>query len=284
MKTTASRPVEAWAKRNFVRMKISIVGCGNMGTAYARSFRKYGLVKPDDLLLVLRSEGRRAQLEALGRVTFTIDPAIGSSDLVIIGVKPQDFAAIAPALAAVLRPEQVVLSIMAGITIDRLQTSLTHRTVVRAMPNSPAQIGLGITAYATGTELNMRQTLMVEQLLNSTGRAVHLEHEAHLDPVTALSGSGPAYFFHIVRTMIDAGRALGLEPHVASALVKQTMLGSYHLMEHADRTPDELIKAVMSKGGTTEAAFKVFEAQGLGTILDKGIAAASQRATELSGS
>ncbi len=265
-------------------MKISIVGCGNMGQAYARSFRKYGLVKQDDLLLILRSEGRRAQLELLGRISLSINAAIGDSDLVIIGVKPQDFGAIAPALANVLRPEQVVLSIMAGITIQRLQTSLRHQTVVRAMPNSPAQIGLGITAYATGTELNMRQTLMVEQLLNSTGRAVHLEHEAHLDPVTALSGSGPAYFFHIVKTMIDAGTALGLEPHVANALVKQTMLGSYHLMEHADRTPDELIKAVMSKGGTTEAAFKIFAEADLTGALSTGIQAASRRATELSAS
>ncbi len=268
---------------NFVSMKISIVGCGNMGQAYARSFRKYGLVQQDDLLLVLRSEVRRHQLEPLGKVALSMDEAIGTCDLVIVAVKPQDFGTIAGTLAPVLRPGQVVLSIMAGITIARLQAELRHQTVVRAMPNSPAQIGMGITAYATGTELSMRQTLMVEQLLNSTGRAVHLEHEAHLDPVTALSGSGPAYFFHIVKTMIDQGIALGLQPHVSSALVKQTMLGSYHLMEHADRTPDELIKAVMSKGGTTEAAFKVFEKSGLANTLAKGIEAASQRATELSG-
>lgn len=265
-------------------MKISIIGCGNMGQAYARSFRKYGLVKQDDLLLVIRGDGRRTQLEAFGKVTTEITAGIGESDLVIVAVKPQDFGVVAPTLAKVLRPQQVVLSIMAGITIHRLQDTLGHKTVVRAMPNSPAQIGMGITAYATGTELNMRQTLMVEQLLNSTGRAVHLAEEAHLDPVTALSGSGPAYFFHVVRTMIAAGIGLGLEPHVASALVKQTMLGSYHLMEHADRTPEELIKAVMSKGGTTEAAFKVFNSEDLSGTLGRGIAAASNRATELSGS
>lgn len=255
-----------------------------MGQAYARSFRKYGLVEHEDLLLILRSEGRRGQLEALGRISLSIDMAVGQSDLVILGVKPQDFGGIAAHLSGVLRPEQVVLSIMAGITIPRLQAELGHRTVVRAMPNSPAQIGMGITAYATGAELSMRQTLMVEQLLNSTGRAIHLEHEAHLDPVTALSGSGPAYFFHIVRTMIAAGVELGLPRHVASALVKQTMLGSYHLMEHADRTPEELIKAVMSKGGTTEAAFAEFTASDLDGSLKKGIAAASRRATGLSGS
>lgn len=263
-------------------MKITILGCGNMGTAYARSFRKYGLVKAEDLLLIVRDEGRRATLEHLGQVKTIIGPDVYASELVIISVKPQDFGAIAPQLAAVLRPGQVVLSIMAGITLQRLGDSLGHDTVVRAMPNAPAQIGMGITAYAAGSELNMKQTLLVEQLLNCTGRAMHLEDESLLDPVTALSGSGPAYFFEIVRTMIATGIRLGLEPHVANALVKQTMLGSFHLMEHSDRTPDELIKAVMSKGGTTEAAFKVFADGTLARTLDMGIEAASKRAKELS--
>ena len=265
-------------------MKITILGCGNMGTAYARSFRKYGLVKAEDLLLVVRGEERREQLEKLGRISTSISGEIANSELVIVAVKPQDFGAIASSLAGVLQPGQVVLSIMAGITLQRLQSSLDHATVVRAMPNAPAQIGMGITAYAVGTELNMRQTLMVEQLLNCTGRAMHLADEALLDPVTALSGSGPAYFFEIVRTMIATGIRLGLEPHVANALVKQTMLGSFHLMEHADRTPEELIKAVMSKGGTTEAAFKMFAQGAFARTLDQGIEAASKRAKELSGS
>jgi len=262
-------------------MKITILGCGNMGTAYARSFRKYGLVRSEDLLLVIRGEGRRAQLEQLGQVSTAIGSDLGECDLIILGVKPQDFSALAPNLCAMLRPGQVVLSIMAGITLERLRKELKHDTVVRAMPNAPAQIGMGITAYATGMELNMRQTLMVEQLLNCTGRAMHLADEALLDPVTALSGSGPAYFFEIVRTMVATGVELGLAPHVASALVKQTMLGSYHLMEHADRTPEELIKAVMSKGGTTEAAFKVLDKEDLAGTLKRAITAASLRASEL---
>lgn len=255
-----------------------------MGTAYARSFVKYGISRRDELLLVVRNEARVAELESAGTVRTTIDDGVSSCDLVIIAVKPQDLGAIALSLSRVLRPDQVVLSIMAGITIHRLQSVLGHRTVVRAMPNAAARIGLGITAYATGSELSMMQTLQVEQLLNSTGRALHLGDERLLDPVTALSGSGPAYFFEFVRIMVQSGIRLGLEPHVSSALVKQTMLGSYHLMEHADRTPEELIKAVMSKGGTTEAAFAEFTASDLDGSLKKGIVAASRRATELSGS
>jgi len=118
-------------------MRIAIIGCGNMGTAYARSFRKYGLVKADELLLVIRGAGRRQQLEHLGQVIDTVDERISSSELVIIAVKPQDFSGIAPSLSAVLRPGQVVLSIMAGITLQRLSEHLGHETVVRAMPNAP---------------------------------------------------------------------------------------------------------------------------------------------------
>lgn len=262
-------------------MKIAIIGCGNMGTAYARSFRKYGLASADDLLLVARNADHHRGLQAIGRTLTAPDASIGGHDLVILAVKPQDFDSIAPVLRGLLRPGQVVLSIMAGIPLARLRDALDHHTVVRAMPNAPARIGMGITAYATGTDLNMRQTLMVEQLLNCTGRAIHLEEEALLDPVTALSGSGPAYFFHFVRVMIDTGVGLGLPPHVSAALVKQTMLGSFHLMEHADRSPEELIRAVMSKGGTTEAAFKVLEGEDIEGTLLRAITAASKRASEL---
>jgi len=266
-------------------MRIAIVGCGNMGTAYARSFRKYGLVKPEDLLLVVRREERAETLRRWGTVALGIGPEIAQADLVVVAVKPQDFATIAGELAGILGRErdQVVLSIMAGITLGRLRDSLGVGNVVRAMPNTPAQIGMGITAYATGAELTMRQTLMVEQLLNTTGRAMHLGDERLLDAVTAVSGSGPAYFFEIVRNMVDTAVRLGLEPHVAAALVKQTMLGSFHLLEHSERTPEELIQSVTSKGGTTEAAFKVLRGEDLAGTLDRALTAAATRARELSG-
>src|SRR5690606_31859269 len=144
-------------------------------TAYARSFRKYGLVKPEDLLLVVRREERAETLRRWGTVALGIGPEIAQADLVVVAVKPQDFATIAGELAGILGRErdQVVLSIMAGITLQRLRDSLGVGNVVRAMPNTPAQIGMGITAYATGAELTMRQTLMVEQVVNTTGRAMH---------------------------------------------------------------------------------------------------------------
>ncbi|MBK7247637.1 MAG: pyrroline-5-carboxylate reductase [Flavobacteriales bacterium] len=265
-------------------MKIAIIGCGNMGLAYARSFRKNHIADRDELLLITRNEATCATVAAmdLGTAVPVVDARIADCAIVIIAVKPQDFGALAPVLAAVLQQEQVVLSIMAGITLKRLQDSLSHRMVVRAMPNAPAQIGLGVTAYTTAQDLTMRQAITVERLLNSTGRSVHLEDEDQLNAVTALSGSGPAYVFLFAKTLAEAGRAMGLENHVAAALVQQTMLGAVQLMYHSDRTPDELILAVTSKGGTTQAAFDVFRSADLAGTLERGILAAERRSKELS--
>lgn len=156
--------------------------------------------------------------------------------------------------------------------------------VVRAMPNAPAQIGMGITAYTTAHDLTMRQVITVERLLNSTGRSIHLEKEDQLNAVTALSGSGPAYIFHMAKVLLEAGRSMGLEEHVAAALVQQTMLGAVHLMDHSDLSLDALVHAVTSKGGTTEAAFAVFAQGDLEGVLMRGIKAAEQRSKELSSS
>jgi pyrroline-5-carboxylate reductase len=142
---------------------------------------------------------------------------------------------------------------------------------------------MGMTAFAAAPEVGLSDIRKVENLINSTGRAVFLEQEDLIDAVTALSGSGPAYYFYIVKQMIDAGVAMGFDSAMASLLVKQTMLGSYHLMQTSDKTLDELIQAVASKGGTTEAALKTFGEKGVGEGLKDGIFAAQKRAKELAG-
>lgn len=268
----------------YQKMKITIIGCGNMGVAYAKSLRKYNIVTQEDLLLVEKNEERKDHLKSLeiGNVIAGIGPNVSECNIIILSVKPQDFSTIANDLAKYLKPENIVLSIMAGITISRLQESLKHQNVVRAMPNSPAQIGMGITGYTSGQALGVKQVLLIEKLLNSTGRSVHLENESMLDSVTALSGSGPAYFFYIVKAMIEAGKQMGLEDDVAAAMVKQTMLGSFHLVNHSAQSLDDLIKAVASKGGTTEAALNVFKELNLDKTLIKGILAAEKRSRELS--
>lgn len=265
-------------------MKIAIVGCGNMGMAFAKSFLQYDLVKKDNLLLIEKSAERSEALktEKAGVVVDTIGPRVSEVDLIIVSVKPQDFNSVYDELSRVIRPTQVVLSIMAGIPMAQIQERLNHKLVVRAMPNTPAMLGMGITGFTAAKEVDLANLRRVENLINATGRSIFLEDEAMLDAVTALSGSGPAYFYYVVKAMVEAGRQMGFDDAVSGLLVKQTMLGSYHLINSADKSLDELIKAVASKGGTTEAALREFEAGSLSETLVAGIKAAQVRATELS--
>lgn len=255
-----------------------------MGMAFANAFLKYDLVKTADFLLVEKSPERTEALRESfrpGVLTGVIDQQLSGYDLVIVSVKPQDFNAVGTALKEVLAPEQVVLSIMAGIDIARISTALNHKRIVRAMPNTPAMLGMGITAYTATPDVEIQQLRKIENLINATGRSVYLENEAMLDAVTALSGSGPAYFFYLVKSMIEAGKKMGFDDAVSTLLVKQTMLGSYHLINSAEKSLDELIQAVTSKGGTTEAALKRFGEGAIDENLQEGIFKARDRSKEL---
>ncbi|WP_394991299.1 pyrroline-5-carboxylate reductase [Emticicia sp.] len=265
-------------------MKIAIVGCGNMGMAFARSFLQYDLVKKEDLLLIEKNQERSEALQTAkeGMVVSVINSQVADYELIILSVKPQDFASMQDELRAVIQPHQVILSIMAGIPISKIQTALGHQLVVRAMPNTPAMLGMGITGFTSSPEVDAPKLRKVENLINATGRSIYLEDESMIDAVTALSGSGPAYFYYIVKHMIEAGKQMGFDEGMASLLVKQTMLGSYHLINNAEQSLDNLIKAVASKGGTTEAALRTFEENELSEGLIKGILAAEKRAKELS--
>ncbi|MEX1187985.1 MAG: pyrroline-5-carboxylate reductase [Bacteroidia bacterium] len=265
-------------------MKITLIGCGNMGMIYARAFLKYSLVKADELLLVEKSAERVEELKKLGfgKVVTPDDDRILESELILLAVKPQDFKLLAQALAGRLTEKNVVLSIMAGTSIAFIEEQLNHHAIVRAMPNSPASLGMGVTAIYAHPRVEAAQLRKAENVLSTTGRTVYVDEESQMDAVTALSGSGPAYFFYLVKNMIEAGNAMGLEEGVSAMLVKQTMLGAFHLINQADKNLDELIKAVASKGGTTEAALNSFEMHHLGEHLQEGILQAEKRAQELS--
>ncbi len=257
-----------------------------MGLVYARAFLRYNIVKAENLLLAEKNETRRDELQRMniGRVVVTSDPEIKKSELVILAVKPQDFTDLAPKLDGLIGENTIVLSIMAGITIARLEKDLNHKFIIRAMPNSPVEVGMGMTGFSAHPAVSMEQVRSVENLLTTTGRTVFFEEEKMLDAVTALSGSGPAYFYYIVRAMVEAGKEMGMTEAVASTLVKQTMLGSLQLINNAAKPYDELIKTVASKGGTTEAAIKTFDDGKVHRSLMDGIINAQKRSSELSNS
>jgi pyrroline-5-carboxylate reductase len=266
-------------------MKIAIIGCGTMGLIYAKAFQKYDLVKKEHLLLVEKNEPRALELEKLdiGNVVLSYDDSIKEYELLVLSVKPQDFDVLSKSLMKVIHPNAVILSIMAGVRINHIKEMLQHNRIIRAMPNSPASLGMGVTGIFAGEGMDATSMLKAERVLATTGRTVLLEDEGMLDAVTALSGSGPAYFFYFLQHLIQAGVNMGLEESVASMLAKQTMLGAFHLANNADQSLDKLIQAVASKGGTTEAALNIFNKFKTGESIEVALQAAFERAKELSG-
>jgi pyrroline-5-carboxylate reductase len=265
-------------------MKIAIIGGGNMGATYARAFIRSDIAKMDDILIVEKHEDKRKLLkkENIAKLTDEISEDLAKYEIIFLAVKPQDFRSLTDELSKVLKKKQLIISIMAGIKIVTIRKLLKHDNIVRAMPNTPAQLGFGITAFTTADNINMEHISTVDMLLETTGKAILMKDEDLLDAVTALSGSGPAYFFYFVKHMIEAGKEMGMEEHVAGMLVKQTMLGSFQILNNSKLSIDDMIKSVASKGGTTEAALNKFEQADLGNNIIKALKAAEKRAKELS--
>ncbi|MDN3607280.1 pyrroline-5-carboxylate reductase [Kaistella yonginensis] len=266
-------------------MKIAVLGAGKMGVSFSKSFLKYELIKAENLHLITRKKDKIEKISKEfpgSKVSCFEELKEIAADLVILAVKPQDFAFVVENISVQFNENQMLLSIMAGIKIEKIQKLFNHQKVVRAMPNSPTLLGMGITGYTAAEGISFQDLMQIERFLNSTGRSVYLEDENLLDGVTALSGSGPAYFYYIVDAMIKAGTEMGIDENLAKLFVKQTMLGAYHLINNSEKSLEELIKDVASKGGTTEAALKTFEENHLKETLRKGILAAENRSKELS--
>jgi len=265
-------------------MRIAILGGGNMGTTYAKAFVRSNIVKTGDLLIIEKHPEKRKSLrdEGVADLKEEINESLSTYDILIVAVKPQDFKSLVPDLIKVIKPNQLIISIMAGITISTIQTLLKHDKIVRAMPNTPAQLGFGITAFTVCKDASLDQISIVDTLLETTGKAIFMKDEELLDAVTALSGSGPAYYYYFVKHMIEAGKQMGMEEPVAAMLVKQTMLGAFQIMSNSKDSLDDMIKAVASKGGTTEAALNSFEKSNVGQDIIEALKSAEKRAKELS--
>ena len=229
------------------------------------------------------AQRERLQFDFGVRVTADNADAVRDADLVVLAVKPQQIAEAARGIAAELasRPRTVV-SVAAGIRLGNLREWLGAGVpVVRTMPNRPALIGAGITAAYADADVGPSERAAVEQVLSAAGALVWLEAEAQMDAVTALSGSGPAYFFLLIESLEDAGVALGLPRATARRLAVQTALGSGRMAVEGNDAPAVLREQVTSKGGTTAAALAVLEAAGVRAAFAAALAAAARRSTEL---
>jgi pyrroline-5-carboxylate reductase len=265
-------------------MKILIVGGGNMGLTFARSFLATHIVTPDNMFILEKSIEKAEELKGLniGSVYGEPDQFVKEADLIILAVKPQDTDELFTKIKSYVDPQQVVLSIMAGVKIETIAHQLGTRKIVRSMPNLPAQIGVGMTVYTSSPEITRVELVTVQNLLNATGKAIYVEDEAMIDAATAVSGSGPAYVFYFMQHMMQAAERMGFSKAEAEMLSYETFRGAIELFNKYDFSCDEWIRKVSSKGGTTEAAIQTMTNLDTGEGFMKGIQAALTRAEELS--
>jgi pyrroline-5-carboxylate reductase len=203
------------------------------------------------------------------------------SSIVVLTVKPQRLGLILRELRGILRPNQLVVSIVAGARIETLAADLEHNSIVRAMPNTPLQIGEGMTVWTATAEVTEVQRLQMQTIFGALGRELYVEEEKMIDMATALSATGPTYTFLVMEALIDAGVHLGFSRHVAQELVQQTMLGSVLFARESAKHPAELRNMVTSPGGTSAEAIYQMEKGTLRTVLSKAVWAAYRRANTL---
>lgn len=234
-------------------MKILIIGGGNMGKTYADSFLANHAIQKDDLYILEHFEEKVNYFKSIGfkNVFFQPDEYIKAMDLIILAIKPQDTQALFPKISPYIREGQTVLSIMAGVRIETLKKELPTKKIVRAMPNLPAQIGMGMTGFTSAEEVSKEEVFNIQNLLNTTGKSLYFDDESKLDAVTAISGSGPAYVFYFMDAMIETAIQMGFTKVQAELLVEQTFMGAVHLLNIHNISCKEWIARVASKGGTT---------------------------------
>lgn len=261
-------------------MQISFIGAGVMGEAIVKSLLAKGLASHDNIIVSDASQSRRELLKERYNIKTVADNrrAVKGTDVVILAIKPQDLTPVLRELATALAPEQLVLSIVAGVTIDTLYRGLNHPHIVRAMPNMPAQISEAITVWSAAPEVSQQQKELTRTLLEAFGKEVYVAEEEYIDMATALSGSGPAYIFLIIEALVDAGVHIGLPRKVAETLALETMLGSARTIQVMAKHPAELRSMVTSPGGTTTEGLLQLEKGGLRSLLVQAVIAAYEKA------
>ena len=262
--------------------KIAFIGPGVMAEAMIAGLLRKKLAKPENIIASGPREERGAELNKKYKIETVTDNASAASqaDIVVLSVKPQRLSEVMKGLSKI-RPEALVLSIVAGASIQKISKTLKHQAVVRSMPNTPGQIGEGITVWTASAKTSKEQQEMARSILGALGEEVFVEDESYLDMATALSGTGPAYIFLFTEALIDAGVHMGFPRRIAEQLVLQTIKGSVSYYHQAERHPATLRNQVTSPGGTSAEALYYLEKAGFRTAISRAVWAAYQRSLEL---
>jgi pyrroline-5-carboxylate reductase len=264
-------------------MKVLVIGAGNMGLTYAEGMSSSPYLRNHKLriydtdpkkITALRENTKFKVYENLGE-------AIETSDIIFIVVKPFHSEALFKEMRSHINSSQVFVSLMAGVTIARIQELLDIKKVIRAMPNLPAQVGKGVTSYTQSDDVSRIELLTVRNFLDTTGESIHVHTEREIDASTGISGSGPAYVFYFMQSMLEAALKMGFSEHDSKVLVSNTFEGAIELFNQSNSSPTQWMDRVASKGGTTRAALDSMEDNNVKELIKEAAFAAFDRAVEL---
>jgi len=264
-------------------LHVDFIGPGVMAEAMVRGLIERAGVSPDQIRMSGPRQERLDDLVTTYSVSTMTDnrESVKGADVIVIAVKPQTLMGALKDLGGAIEKDALVLSIVAGATLEGLSESLKHGAIVRAMPNTPAQIGRGITVWTSTDSVTEEQIGQARQILNALGDEIYVKEEDYLDMATALSGTGPAYVYLFMEALVDAGVHLGFPRRIAEQLVLQTILGSVAFYDHSSLHLSRLRNQVTSPGGTSAAALYYLEKAGFRTALSRAIWAAYERSTQL---
>jgi pyrroline-5-carboxylate reductase len=265
------------------KSKVAFIGAGVMAEAIIHGMLRKKILEPARIIASDVRPERGKELTGRYGIAFTPDnrAAVENAEVVVLSVKPQTLPQVLPVLSGCVPRQALVLSIIAGAKISTLSEGLAHAAVVRSMPNTPGQIGRGMTVWTASPSVNEAQRAQAREILAALGLEEYVEKEEFLDAATAVSGSGPAYVFLFMEALVEAGTQLGFSPQVAKQLVLQTVQGA---AEYAGGSPLDLAQLrqqVTSPGGTTAEAIRSFEADGFRETISRAVLAAHRRSIEL---
>lgn len=264
-------------------MKVLVIGAGNMGLTYAEGMVTSSLLNRRNLMIYDVSKEKISALDKIAHfdVFENLKDCLPKADIVFLAVKPYHSDELFKTMKPLVTTDQLFISLMAGITISTIQDGLKVKKVIRAMPNLPAKVGLGMTSFTEAHEVTRVELLMVRNLLDTTGEAIHVENENFINASTGISGSGPAYVFYFMQSMMEAALKMGFSQNDSKILVSQTFEGAVKLFNESDISPNKWMEMVASKGGTTRAALDSMEDNNVKELIKEAAYAAFDRATEL---
>ncbi|MGI9525719.1 MAG: pyrroline-5-carboxylate reductase [Weeksellaceae bacterium] len=268
---------------NIKNMKLLMIGAGNMGLTYAEGMSQSPLLNNQLIRIHDKSPEIKEKIEKDDRFIFIDDlnQFLPEADIVFLAVKPYHKEAVFEEINMHVNPEQLFVSLMAGVNIKTLSEGLNAQKIVRTMPNLPAQVGKGVTSFTISQNVSKLEAKLVKALLDTTGVSVKVANEKFIDASTGISGSGPAYVFFFMESMMKAAQDMGFSDKVSKVLVSQTFEGAVELFNQNNLSPQKWMDKVASKGGTTRAALDSMEDNNLRQMIHDAAYAAFDRAVEL---